>query len=103
MPSEAVYNSSLLYEAYFTDALTPSEEAKFCRQQCYGYGNEGECKSCFVGYQVPTPKGYEGSSGGQLQTTCLLFKDYLSPLSFVEAPKGQYVNATAASIFCPSS
>ena len=66
------------------------------RQQCYGYGNIGECKSSFIGYNVPS------TSGGELETACLLYSQNLDPNDFVKALAGQYVNATAASIYCPS-
>ena len=73
------------------------------RQQCYGYGNTGDCKASFLGYRIPTPKGYLGTAGGELETGCLLFSAYLDPNTFVKAAAGQYVNATAANIYCPTS
>lgn len=101
-PDPAFAKANLLYEAYFTTGLSQAEDAKQCKQQCYGYGTTGECKSSFVGYQVPTPKGYQGTTGGSLETGCLLFKEYLTPLDFVASAEGRYLNATAASIYCPS-
>ena len=101
-PSPAFVKASLLYQAYFEATGTPTDQAKFCKQQCYGYGTPGECKSSFVGYSVPVPKGYLGGAGDQLETGCLLFSDYLDPNSFVQAPAGQYLTATAANIYCPA-
>lgn len=101
MPDHTFKNQSLLYSAYFDGFLPHAEQAKQCKQQCYGYGNTGECKSSLVGYQIPTPPGYEGTKGGDLETACLLFSAYMDPNTFVEAPAGQYVNATAANIYCP--
>lgn len=100
MPDPNFTNQSLLYESYFDSFLSQAEQAKQCRQQCYGYG-EGECRTSFVGYQIPVPEGYMGSSGGQLETGCLLFSNYMDPNVFVKASKGQYLNATATNIYCP--
>lgn len=100
-PSTNFYTAHKLYESYFEGFLPAATQAKQCKQQCYGYGNKGECKSSLVAYRVPVPKGYFGTAGGQLETACLLFDRHLTPASFVEAEEGTYVNATAASIYCP--
>ena len=55
-----------------------------------------------MGFQIPVPKGYMGSDGGQLETGCLMFAAYLDPTKFVEAEKGTYLTATAANIYCPA-
>jgi hypothetical protein len=102
-PDLAFVKANLVYQAYFDSGLSQADDAKQCEEQCYGFGTAGTCKSSFVGYQIPTPKGYMGTAGGQLETGCLLFKEYLTPLDFVLAPiEGRYLNATAASIYCPS-
>ena len=95
-------NESLLYSAYFDGFLNQSEQAEQCLEQCYGYGNPGQCKSAFVGYQIPTPPGYFGTNGGDLETACLLYSTYSDPTNFTVAPAGQYLNATAGNIYCPS-
>lgn len=102
MPDPAFYDANLLYEAYFDNSLSPAEQAKQCKQQCYGYGNPGECKSSFVGFKIPVPAGYLGTTGGQLDIGCLLFTEYLDPTTFITAPEGQYTKATAANIYCPA-
>ena len=101
-PSPSFVEANLLYQAYFDTGLSQAADAKQCKQQCYGFGTTGQCKSSFVGYQVPTPKGWLGTAGGALETACLLFTEYLTPLDFVPAAEGRYLNATAASIYCPS-
>lgn len=103
MPDPDFTKAYLLYQAYFDNSGSPKKQAKECKQQCYGYGNPGECKSSFVGFKMPVPKGYMGTDGGQLEIGCLLFSEYLDPTSFVPAKKGQYQKATAANIYCPSS
>ena len=94
--------ASLLYSAYFEQNLSPSAQAEQCFEQCNGYGNPGQCKSALLAYQVPTPKGYYGTPGGVLEIACLMYTDYLDPNQFVAAPEGQYLNATAVNIYCPS-
>lgn len=101
-PDPSFVQSHLLYEAYFASSLSLEAQAKQCKQQCYGFGNVGDCVASFVGYNVPVPEGYMGSEGGELVTACLLFGEWLTPLDFVRAGEGRYVNATAASIYCPS-
>ena len=95
-------NTSALYSSYYTATGSVAEASDFCFKQCYGYGNKGDCKSAVFAYNVPTPKGYYGTAGGDLMNACLMYKDYLSPLEFGKAEKGQWTNATAVSIYCPS-
>ena len=102
MPNPNFVKANLLYQAYFENGGSPREQAKECSEQCYGYGNPGECKSSFVAFKVPVPKGYFGSTGGQLEIGCLLFSEYLHPNDFVKAKEGEYVKATAADISCPA-
>lgn len=101
MPQSNFTAAHLVYSAYYTSPLNQSVLATQCMQQCYGYGYPGDCKSSLLAYQVPTPAGYYGTAGGVLETACLLFDTYLDPCSFDSAPSGQYVNETAASIYCP--
>lgn len=102
MPDPDFVTANLLYQAYFDNSGSAKEQAKQCKEQCYGYGNPGECKSSFVGFKIPVPAGYLGTDGGQLEIGCLLFSEYLDPTTFVASPKGQYQKATAANIYCPS-
>lgn len=89
-----------LYESYF-DLSTPAEELwEQCSQQCYGYGDGGECKSVILAYDVPTPKGYYGGSGGKLMIACLLFDDFLAPDVFEAAPEGQWLDVRAGNLHC---
>ena len=101
-PNPAFVKANLLYEAYFEASGTPESQAIECKRQCYGYGNSGECKSSFLAYKVPVPAGYEGSSGGQLETGCLLFKSYLTPNDFIALDAAHYQSETAANIYCPA-
>ncbi|KAK5119630.1 hypothetical protein LTR85_007459 [Meristemomyces frigidus] len=102
MPRSNFTAANLVYSAYFEGFLSQSAQATECMQQCYGYGEPGDCKSALVGYSIPTPKGYYGTAGGVLETACLLYGAYMDPTVFVAAPSGQYVNLTAVNIYCPS-
>ncbi|RMY81806.1 hypothetical protein D0864_08207 [Hortaea werneckii] len=78
-----------LYSSYFSQPFyTPAEQALHCQQQCYGFGERGTCKAVLLGYNVPTPKGYYGTEGGELATACLLYDVFLEEGMFVPAPKG---------------
>lgn len=100
MPSSNFTAANSLYQAYFSSSLSVSDQWTQCSEQCYGYGTPGTCKSALLAYNVPTPEGYYGTAGGDLETACLLYSAYLSPNDFVRAPAGQYMNATAGDIFC---
>lgn len=100
-PSPAFVKANLVYEAYFETAATPRQQARICAQQCYGYGVPGDCKSSFFAQNVPVPKGYYGSPGGQLEEGCLLFSEFLEESDFVAAKPGTYIKASASDIDCP--
>lgn len=93
---------NLLYESYFEDpSLTDDQIVKQCFEQCYGYGDSNECISALSGKDIPLPKGYYGSPGGQLMTGCLLFKEYLNTGVFLESEKGTWVNLSGVDLSCP--
>lgn len=100
MPRINFTNTHLLYAAYFDVPQTAEELWKTCSEQCYGYGYEGDCKSVILAQDVPTPKGYYGTLGGELLTACLLFGQSITPNDFEMAQVGQWVNETAWSIYC---
>ena len=102
MPNTNFTNANMVYSAYFESALSPSAQATQCMQQCYGLGLPGACKSAMLAYQVPTPAGLFGTAGGVLGTACLMFGHYMDRSTFIVAPEGQYFNATAENIHCPS-
>lgn len=94
------FSNHTLYESYF-DLPTPGEQLwKQCSQQCYGYGDGGECKSVILAYDVPTPKGYYGGSGGELMIACLMFDKYLAADVFETAPEGQWLDVRAGNLDC---
>lgn len=98
--SEAL--QSKVYQWYLSQPDFQSVNQRWggCIDQCNGLSG---CKSAFMAYNAPTPKGYFGTQGGALEVGCLFFNRTLTPLDFVPAVKGQYVNATAGNIYCPSA
>lgn len=99
-PAPAFASNHTLYESYF-DLPTPAEELwEQCSQQCYGYGDVGECQSAILAKDVPTPKGYYGGSGGKLMIACLMFDQFLAADVFETAPEGQWLDARAGNLDC---
>lgn len=101
-PDADFTSANLIYSAYFSEPnLTPAEQSQQCFEQCYGYGEPGDCISALLGFDIPTPAGYYGTSGGQLSTACLMYREFLNPGVFVDSVEGQWVNLTAVDISCP--
>ena len=99
-PAPTFASKHTLYESYFA-LPTPAEELwEQCSQQCYGYGDAGECKSVILAYDVPTPKGYYGGSGGELMTVCLMFDQFLIADNLEVAPEGQWFDVRAGDLNC---
>jgi len=99
-PASTFASNHTLYESYF-DLPKPAEELwEQCSQQCYGYGDVGECKSAILAYDVPTPKGYYDGSGGELKIACLLFDRFLAEDVLEAAPEGQWLDAMAGNLHC---
>lgn len=89
-----------LYSAYF-DLPSPTDELwEQCSQQCYGYGDEGECNSVVLAHEVPVPEGYYGGDAGKLMIACLLFDEFLTASEFEEAVEGQWVDVRAGNLRC---
>lgn len=98
MPSANFTSANVVYSAYYDSPGEPSAVAQQCFEQCHGLSG---CKSAFSGYQIPTPKGYYGTAGGELEIGCIMFGTFMAPGDFVPAPEGQYQNSSAANISCP--
>ena len=99
-PASSFASNHTLYESYF-DLPTPAEELwEHCSQQCHGYGDEDECKSAILAYEVPTPRGYYGGPGGDLMIACLMFDDFLATDVFEKAEEGQWLDVRAGNLQC---
>jgi hypothetical protein len=97
-----LFTTSQIYSWYIPQPDFLSQEARWsnCIQQCNGYTG---CESAFMAYNAPLPKGWLGLPGGELEVGCFMFNRTLTPLDFVVAEKGNYVNATAGNIYCPKA
>jgi hypothetical protein len=97
-----LFTTSQIYSWYIPQPDFLSQEARWsnCIQQCNGYSG---CVSAFMAYNAPLPKGWLGLPGGELEVGCFMFNRTLTPLDFVAAKKGNYVNATAGNIYCPKA
>jgi len=94
-------NDVLLYSAYYSSpSSNKTALAEQCLQQCYGYGNKGECRTAYWAENVPVPAGYYGSPGGQLSTACLFYNETLVTTDFLVAPEGQATTPFAGNIQC---
>ncbi|OCK86033.1 hypothetical protein K432DRAFT_377134 [Lepidopterella palustris CBS 459.81] len=92
--------SAYVYSAYYYPFST-NQTALFtqCLEQCYGYGNKGECVAAYLASNVPAPPLF-GSPGGQLETACLMYNRTLTPADFVVASPGTYTDARCGNIVC---
>ncbi|ORY00658.1 hypothetical protein BCR34DRAFT_494420 [Clohesyomyces aquaticus] len=88
------------YYAYYPAFSDIDSMQLQCLEQCYGYGNKGDCVSAFWAQNLPVPDGYYGSTGGPLMTGCLFFNRTLTPEDFVVAPEGQATTPYARNIQC---
>ncbi|THW84898.1 hypothetical protein D6C97_07471 [Aureobasidium pullulans] len=101
VPSSS-FSASKVYSWYIPqpDFLTREARWSNCIEQCNGYSG---CVSAYMAYNAPLPKGWLGLPGGELEVGCFMYNRTLTPLDFVVATEGQYVNATAGNIYCPKA
>jgi len=99
-PTTAFASAHSLYEAYFDLPKATEELWTQCSQQCYGYGDEGDCRSAVFAQAVPVPEGYFGAEGGELVSACLLFDEYLAADDLEKAVEGQWIDERAGNIYC---
>lgn len=98
MAKPSFVSANRAYAAYFDTTRESSAITLQCFEQCNGVSG---CKSAFLGYRIPTPEGYYGTSGGSLAIGCIMFTKFLGPEDFVPAPEGQYRNISAVNVSCP--
>lgn len=53
-----------------------------------------------LAYDVPTPEGSYGGSGGKFMIACLMFDEFLAADNFENAPKGQWLDVRAGDLHC---
>jgi len=79
-------------------------ELQTCLEQCYGYGNDGDCVAVYLAYNVPLPADYPWGTHGSPSFGCQFFKTPLSADAFVQtASAQQFTDARARNIECPST
>jgi len=102
MPSQAYLDANSVYSFYLEQPDYESVNARWegCLEQCNGFSG---CTTAMLAYNVPTPEGYYGTAGGVPSVSCIFFNRTATPNDFVAALQGQYVNATAANVYCPSA
>jgi len=91
-------SSSEIYSYY----LSPDSTANFteCLEQCYGFGDPGECKSAYMAQDVPAPPLF-GAPGGSLSTACLMYNITLTKHDFVAVTNlTTYLKPKAGDIYC---
>jgi hypothetical protein len=95
--------AALLYNAYFASSSSDTAaEAKFCLEQCngYGHGYGTDCKAAYYARNVEVPPTYYNSPPGNFQTACIMFSRELTAANFDQAPAGQGTDAVAGNIHC---
>ena len=100
-PTESIITANQVYSFYIPqDDITQSEDdfVGQCLEQCYGFGNKGDCVSVFVAEAIPyTAYGVNNTGVG-----CLMFGKSLSDEDFVApAQNGTYTYPKAVNINCP--
>ena len=92
-----VYSYSLPAESSVDDS-TASQQ---CLEQCYGFGDPGECKSILYAHDVEY--NIHGSTGKG--TSCQMFRERITPEVLQPVTDGSYAYtaAKAVDIDCPSS
>jgi len=78
-----------------------STELKQCEEQCYGFGNKGDCKSVYLAYNVPLPVDFPWGEAGSPSFGCQFFDIPIGANEFIPAKKGHFRSAAAANIKCP--
>jgi hypothetical protein len=76
-----------------------------CLEQCYGFGNKGECLSVYHAYNYPAPPLF-GAPGGWLSIACIMFGEKVTTDNFEVVPVDQqsnYTQVAVQTINCPAS
>lgn len=86
-----------LPEPYWQNASTVWAQ---CLQQCYGYGNTGDCRAAVMAYDVPAPS-LHGAPAGQLEIACLMFGRAIGEADFGRPrSEGTWTDLRAGVIEC---
>lgn len=79
------------------------EELQNCLEQCYGYGEDGDCVAVYLAYDVPLPEDYPYGTPGNPSFGCQFFSTSLAGANFVDAASAHYTDGQARNINCPAN
>ncbi|KAF1987428.1 hypothetical protein K402DRAFT_330726 [Aulographum hederae CBS 113979] len=104
-PSDTLLNSTL-YAYYLASSTAETKDSTTLMQQCvetcYGYGETGDCKSVYLGYEVPAQGRGIPPTGGDPSIACLMWAGQVQLDDFVSSPEGQgWTMGAAGDILCP--
>jgi hypothetical protein len=101
-PTAKFQNSALLYQYGLPESSTSNSTSEFttCKEQCYGFGNPGQCKGVYFAHYAP----YASRGGPAVGTVCLLWNTPICPsdLEYVRS-NITYGGAHAVNIECQRS
>jgi len=106
-PTTASLQSPPSIYSYYLEpdaAGSQADQMLTCLEQCYGFGNTGECQSVYHAYNYPAPPLY-GAPGGALSIACIMFGPKVDASYFEDVPTDQqanYTNVQVATISCPT-
>jgi hypothetical protein len=100
-------NANQVYSFYLpmdSDNGDHDKELQTCLEQCYGYGNDGDCVGVYLAYNVPLPKDYPYGTAGSPSYGCQFFGKATEAGDFVKtANNSRYTDGQARNIACPSN
>jgi hypothetical protein len=97
-PLASVDASNQVYAAYYEPASSNDTSVYIgCLEQCNGLSG---CKAAYIAWDVPTPKGYYGTPGGDLMTACLMYNRTLVVADFEVAGSGTHRDARMGNLSC---
>jgi hypothetical protein len=98
-PTSAFTTAHGVYSFYLpNDSVTNvSSSYNTCLEQCYGYGNKGDCVSTLWAANV-TYQAYGFTNTGY---ACLMFGAHLTGADLVAVTDGSYTGARGTNIACP--
>lgn len=80
------------------NSLTEAQWNEQCLEQCYGFGNDGDCVGVLLAENVTMLEfGFEETGWG-----CLFVGANITQADLLETTDGSYANAQAINRWCPS-
>jgi len=104
-PTAASLQSPPSIYSYYLELDQPGTQQELyetCLEQCYGFGEPGDCLSVYHAYNYPAPPLY-GGPGGSPSIACIMFSTHVTTNDFEVVPVDQQANYTqinVGSIYC---